>query len=135
MKNLKLVFFFGVALILLLTFQSQAQEIIHEQAPGLFERIWTWAQGGTLNLFVGFLVGFLVKGGYTALIKKAAQKGAVVTKELGDLFADSSTFFNSVDKAIKDDGSVDQSSIAGVIAAGKEVIAEGKDVIVSIKPK
>ena len=130
MKNLKLVFFFALLLILLLPFQSQAQE-----ATGLFGKIGNWLTGGVTGLAVVFVSGILAKHGWTQLVKSIAKKGTVITKEVGELFADSSKFLAVLDQSIQDDGTIKQNSVSEIIAAGKEVIAEGKDVIISIRPK
>ncbi len=135
MKNLKLVLFFGVIIILLLTFQAQAQEVVTGEKTGLFSKIGGWIQGGAISLLVAFIGGIAAKHGWTIIAKKIAQKGAVITKEIGEFFGDTSTLLQTVDNAIKDDGTIEQNSIKEVLAAGKEVIAEGKDVIISIKPK
>lgn len=123
-------------MILLLIFQAQAQEIVETgEKTGLFSKIGGWIQGGAISLLVAFIGGIAAKHGWTIIAKKIAKKGAIITKEVGEFFADSSTFFTVLDSAIKDDGKIDQNSIKEVLAAGKEVLAEGKDVIISIKPK
>ena len=136
MKNLKLVLFFGVGMILLLTFQAQAQEIVETgQKTGLFSKIGGWIQGGAISLLVAFLGGIAAKHGWTIIAKKIAQKGAVITKEIGEFFGDTSTLLQTVDNAIKDDGTIEQNSIKEVLAVGKEVVIELKDMKAIFKPK
>lgn len=137
MKILKFLLFFGGTMILLLTFQNvMAQNADAVQAaPSFFQKIGNWIQGNLMGMGVIFIGGILAKSGWTLIIKKIAAKGAVITKEVGEFFTDSSSFLTAVDGAIKDDGTIQQNSIAEVLSAGKQVIAEGKDVIISIKPK
>lgn len=136
MKNSIWLLFLGVILILLLPFQSQAQEAIQEAAKtGLFTKIGEWFKNQATGIGFGLLMTYLGSKGYLAVIKKIANKGATITKEVGELFADSSIFLAKLDTAIKDDGTIQQNSVQELIAAGKDVIAEGKDVIISIKPK
>ena len=130
MKNLKWVLFFVALLILLSPFQSQAQE-----TSGLLSKIGNLFGSGITGLVVVFVGGILAKHGWTQIVKSIAAKGTVITKEVGELFADSSKFFGVLDQSINDDGTIKQNSVQELINAGKEVIAEGKDVIVSIKPK
>lgn len=136
MKNLKLVFFFGVALILLLTFQAQAQEVVETATKtGLMAKVWTWLLSQGQSVLTGIVIAFAVKKGWTLAIKHIANKGAMVTKELGELMTDSSVLLSVIDKSIKDDGTVVENSVPEMIAAGKEVVAEFKDAVISIKPK
>ena len=136
MKNLKLVAFFGVALILLLTFQAQAQEVVETSTKtGFMSRVWVWVMDQGAGMIAGMAMAFAAKKGWTLFIKKVASKGALITKELGELMSDSSVLLSLVDKSIKDDGSIDQNSVKEVLAAGKEVYVELKDVAISIKPK
>ena len=130
MKNLKLVLFCAALLMLLLPFQSHAQD-----ASGLLSKIGNWFGSGITGLVVVFVGGILAKHGWTQMLKSIAAKGSVITKEVGELFSDSSNFFSVLDQSINDDGTIKQNSVQELINAGKEVIAEGKDVIVSIKPK
>lgn len=136
MKNLKLILLFGGTLILLLTFQAKAQEILETgQKTGLFSKIGGWIQGGAISLLVAFVGGIAAKHGWTIIAKKIAQKGAVITKEIGEFFVDTSTLLQTVDNAIKDDGTIEQNSIKEVLAAGKEVVIELKDMKAIFKPK
>ncbi len=136
MKNLKLILLFGGTLILLLTFQVQAQEIVETgQKTGLFSKIGGWIQGGAISLLVAFVGGIAAKHGWTIIAKKIAKKGAIITKEIGEFFGDTSTLLQTVDNAIKDDGTIEQNSIKEVLAAGKEVVIELKDMKAIFKPK
>jgi hypothetical protein len=136
MKNLKLVVFFGVALILLLTFQAQAQEVVETGAKtGLFSKISTWLQSQASGLIFTFVAGFLAKGGYTAIIKKIAAKGTVFFTQLGHFSGDAAALCDVVDKSIKADNTVDQNSIKEVIDAGKRVVIDTKDMTAVFTPK
>lgn len=134
MKNLKCVLFFAAILILLLPFQSQAQEAV-QATPGLFQKIGNWLTSGVTGIVVTFALGFLAKGGYTAIIKKIANKGTVFFTELSHFAGDTAHLCDIVDKSIKDDNTIDQNSIKEVIAAGKEVVIELKDMKAVFTPK
>lgn len=138
MKNLKLILFFASTLILLLIFQNgMAQDpgaISPVQVPTLFQKMWVWIMSQGTGMMLGIIVGLIPKG-WSLLLKAFAKRGALITKELGELMSDSSVLLGAVDKSIKEDGSIEQNSVKEVIAAGKEVIAELKDVTISIKPK
>ena len=136
MKNLRWVFFFGALLVLLLPFQSQAQEVLETAAKtGLFAQIGDWVKGNVLALGVG--VGFgLIPLTIRLSIKAIARKGAVFFTELSHFAGDTATLCNVVDQAIKEDGSLpDKNSIQDVLAAGKEVVIEMKDMKAVFTPK
>ena len=135
MKNSHWTLFFAVLLILLLPFQTQAQEAIQAATPGLFQRIGSWIQTNLVGMSVVFVFGLLAKGGWTLMIKKIAHKGTVIMKEVGEFCTDSSEFLATLDTSIKEDGTIKQNSVSELIQAGRHVIAEGKDVIISIRPK
>lgn len=136
MKNLKLIICFVAGLTLLLTFQGQAQEVVQEATKtGLFSKIGDWLTSGVFGIVVTFACGFLAKGGYTAIIKKIAAKGTVFFTELSHFSGDTAKLCDIVDKSIKDDNSIDQNSIKEVIAAGKEVVVEMKDMKAVFTPK
>lgn len=84
---------------------------------------------------VGAVVTILRKKGYISTVKIFSKRAAQITKEVGEFLLDTSTVFNKVDEAIRDDGTLIENSVKDVIAAGKEAIAEFEDVIVVIKPK
>jgi len=148
MKNLILIFLLAQLLILPLglaiasqTAQS-ATEANYEttnqptvEKTGFFKRIWNTAKENGLEIGISFVVGLFAKNGITKTIKMFSGKAAVILKETGETFIGGSNFFRTVEAAIKDDGTYKENSIADVIAAGKEVIAEANDVIISIKPK
>lgn len=135
MKNLKLVLCFVAGLILLLTFQSQAQEVVETVTKsGLFAQIGDWIKGNIFSLSIGFGVG-LIPAAIRLSVKAIARKGAVFFTELSHLAGDTATLCDTVDKAIKEDASIDQNSIKEVIAAGKEVVVELKDMKAVFTPK
>lgn len=133
MKNLKWVFFFTS--LLLLTIPLMAQTGIDLPAPGLMAKVWAWILNQGQGVLAGIVFAYAAKRGWTLAIKHIANKGAMVTKELGELMADSSVLLSVIDKSIKDDGTVEENSVPEMMAAGKEVVAELKDVVISIKPK
>ena len=73
--------------------------------------------------------------GIWKFVKKFAGKGAVIPKEIGEAFLATSSALSAADKAIKEDGSLDENSIAEVIKAGKAAKLEWHDVILEVKPK
>ena len=97
--------------------------------------IGTWLKGKGLIIGLTFVFGILASKGLTIGIKKFASKGASISKELGEFFGEGSEFLQSVDKAIREDGSLNQNSIQEVLKEGRDVIAEGRDVVMIIKPK
>jgi len=138
MKNGKLVLFLSLLLILLIPSMAMCQEAaqaVITSAPGLFGKIGSWIQSNAIEVLVVFVSGIAAKHGWTQYIKAFANKGAVVTKQISELFADSSAFLSTLDNAIKDDGTIQGNSVQDVLSAGKTVIAEGKDVMITIKPK
>lgn len=136
MKNFKLVLFFGVAMILLLTFQAQAQEVVETgEKTGFFQNIWNNAKESGIWVIVMYVLGLLSKNGVTKVVKAIAGKTTIITKELSDVSLSVSNFSDLVDKAIKLDGSVDQNSLKEAAEAGKTVIVEAKEAWVTIKPK
>lgn len=136
MKNFKLILFFVVGLILLFTFQTMAQGGTADTSPPtIFQKALIWIQSQAAGTILAFLAGIMARKGWTLTIKAFAKKGALITKELGELMTDSSVLLAAVDKSIKDDGSIEQNSVKEVLAAGKEVVAELKDVKIVITPK
>ncbi|MBV5334408.1 MAG: hypothetical protein JZU49_01200 [Sulfuricurvum sp.] len=136
MKNFKWILFFAVILILISPFLSSAQTAIEaSQQPGLFQKVGTWIQSNLIGVGTVFVFGIMAKEGWSLAIKSIANKGATITKEVGEFFTDSSVFLSTLDNAIKADGTIEQNSVKELLAAGKEVLAEGKDVIISIKPR
>lgn len=118
------------------TLQSQIpNEVLAVEKVSFFARIKDWAVDGGINIIIGMVLGLFAKNGVTKAIKAFSGKAAVILKETGETFIGGSNFFDVVNKAIKDDGTVEQNNIKDVIAAGKEVIAEANDVVISIKPK
>lgn len=148
MKTLILLFFFAQLLILhaglaiaSATAQSNA-EVSYETTPqptapkvGFFQKIVKTVKDNALEIGVAFVFGLFAKGGWTILAKKASQKGAIICKEIGETFLSGSEFLNTVDQSIRDDGTLRENSVKELIAAGKEVMAEANDVIISIRPK
>jgi len=135
MKNFRWVLFFGAILMLLLPFQSQAQEAIQEVAKtGLFSKIGDWIKGNLLSVGVGVIFG-LIPSAIKQAIKAAARKGAVFFTELSEFAGDTATLCKTVDQSIKEDGTIDQNSIKEVIASGKEVVVELKDMKAVFIPK
>ena len=136
MKNLRWVFFFAAAFLLMLPFLSSAQTADAVQtAPGLFAKISTWVQSQAMGVFLTFVCGFLAKGGYTAIIKKVAAKGTVFFTELSHFSGDAAALCDVVDKSIKADNTVEQDSIKEVLAAGKQVVVATKDMTAVFTPK
>jgi len=121
-----------VVILLLLTFPVLAQT---NPEPGLFQRIGNWFTGGVTSLVITFIAGIFAKKGWSQIIKSFAHKTAEVTKEVGELFTNISQFSAILDNSIKEDGTIEQNSVKELLNSGKSIVAEGKDVIISIKPK
>lgn len=148
MKTLILALFFAQILILpagLVIASTTAQgsvetnyEISADQKPekqGFFDRLMGKVKEGAVSIGIGLIVGLFAKKGWTLAIKKISGKASIVTKEIGEMFIGGSNFFNVLDKSIKSDGKLEENSIKELLAAGKVVVAEASDVIISIKPK
>lgn len=140
MKNLRLVICLSViALLLLLPFQSLAQEASQGILGGFFGKVGSWVNDtlseSLIKGIAWFVGGWLSKHGWTFILKKIAQRSAVVFKELGEFSHEMEALSTKIDGAIRDDGSIVANSIGEVMAQGNRVILEGKDVIISIKPK
>ena len=152
MRNLLFIFVFGLMLSLTSGIQIQAQDVPETSvqteldadkilnAPpaekvGFFDRILGKVKEGAVSIGIGMIVGLFAKKGWTLIIKKISSKACIVTKEIGEMFIGGSNFFNVLDKSIKSDGKLEENSIKELLAAGKMVIAEANDVIISIKPK
>lgn len=151
MKSIILVFFFALTLSLTSSYKVQAQteqttvqtelnsdQILNAEPVekvGFFKKLINSAKSVGIEMGIAFIFGLFAKNGFSKAIKAFSGKSSVVLKEIGETFIGGSNFFSVVNQAIKDDGSINQNSIAQVIASGKEVIAEANDVIISIKPK
>lgn len=133
MKNSTRLLFLGVLVLLILPLSLQAQEVI--QSQGFFSKIGSWVKGNAIDMGIAFIGGILAKGGWTLLIKKIAHKTAEVSVQLEEFFGDLGVFAQKVDGAIEADGSVKPNSVKEAFDAGKHVVVEGKDVIMTIRPK
>ena len=101
--------------------------------------IWTnigqWLLDQGYLIIVGIVGTFAAKKGWTILIDKFSKKATVITKELGEAFMSASDVFQKLDDMIRDDGTLVENSTKDVWKAGKILVAETKDVVISIKPK
>lgn len=95
----------------------------------------TWLKGTGLTVLIGVVGGVLAKQGYTLLLKKIAQKGEIVCKELQEVSAEGEDFMRALNNSIKEDGSLKQNSIPELLKEGKEFWGELKDMVVIFKPK
>jgi hypothetical protein len=84
---------------------------------------------------VSFIAGIFTKHGWSLIIKKIASKGKIILKQVEELSEAGQNFFGVLDDKIAEDGSFKENTLKDCLAAGKPVIAEFKDVILSIKPK
>jgi hypothetical protein len=138
MKNLKLVLLFGGTLILLLIFQNvNAQEAIQSVTPnpGFFGKIGQWLQSQVVWSVVLFVAGIASKNGWTKIAKAILGRTTIVTRELSHVSLAVSNFSDLIDKAIENNGNVDQNSLKEAWGAGKTVVVEAKEAWVTIKPK
>lgn len=133
MKNLIRLFCFVVLLVL--PFALLAQDPSAVTSGGFFAKVKAWGIDQMFGILVGWVSLFLGRKGYLKIIKLGAQKVETVSVQLSEFFSELGLMASKVDDAIKDDNTVDQNSLKEAIEAGKHVIVEGKDVIISIKPK
>jgi hypothetical protein len=150
MKNLILVALLSLAIMFtsqVCLAQSdtipQSQEQVNDQSDqivkqGFFARIFNGAKqkatDGIMNIIFGIIAGIGMKHGWTLMLKKIANKGKLILKEGGELLSSGSNFLDALDNHIRDDGSLAENTLKEMIEAGKPVIAEGKDFIISVKP-
>jgi len=136
MKSLKLVLFFGAILILLLPFQGMCQEAIQtatQSSLGFFGKIGEWLKSQATGIGFGLLMTYLGSKGYLAIIKRIANKGRYVLKEVSDLAGAGATFLGVIDDSISADNKVKENSIDELTAAGKEVQVEVGHLIMTVK--
>jgi hypothetical protein len=136
MKNSKYYFGGVIVILILLTLPliSHAQEVT-QAGEGFFSKIGSWVKGNLMEMALTAVGTLLSRYGVTKFIKSIANKGKVVLKEVGEFCLDGSAFLANVDLAIKDDNTIDGNSINELIAQGKHLVLEGKDVYMEIKPK
>lgn len=150
MKSIILALFFGMMLTVSTPVFSQVStkdstvQLTQTDPPavvqpsakvGFFEKIWNNAKDSGIWVIVMYVFGILSKNGITKVIKAIAGKTTIVTKELSDVSLAVSNFASLVDKAIKNDGAVDQNSLKEAAEAGKTVMVETKEAWLVIKPK
>jgi len=142
MKSLIFLLFLSLTLLGSVSAQQsmpvpdQTEQVTQTQTKqSFFEKVKDKVKDGAINIGIGLIVGLFAKNGWTLLIKKIAGKASVITKEIGETFIGGSNFFRVLEHSIRSDGKLEENSIKEVLAAGKEVIAEANDVIISIKPK
>lgn len=132
MKTLILVLFLST----ILSVTASAQTFDSEpEKQSFISSIIDKVKEGAVSIGIGLVIGLFAKNGWTLLIKKMAGKASAITKEIGETFIGGSNFFKVLEKSIKNDGNLEENSIKEILAAGKEVVAEANDVIISIRPK
>jgi len=132
MKNLKWLFFFA-AMILVLSLS--AQEVSPAISGGFFAKVKDWFGQELLLTVIGVIGGILGNKGYNRKLKMIARKGSIYLKGLGHLFTDAGEALIVADNSIRDDDSIDANGILDAINKGKNVYIEGKEFVVSVKPK
>lgn len=136
MKNsIRVLFLVGLFLLILLPFQSYAQEVAAQAGGGLFSKIGGFLKGQFIGFVVGAIGTFLGNKGWLALAKKFAKKTEEVSIQLSEFFADLGGASHLIDTAIKDDNTIDANTLMEALEKYKHVVVEGKDVIIAIKPK
>ena len=161
MKNLILGMFLSLILVLPLQASQENTEVVKTETPeivdpvaeatdisgvvndvvpevkkGFFGRLADKIKGNALEfIFVSFIAGIFTKHGWSLIIKKIASRGKVILKEVSELSAASSNFLEVLDGKIAEDGSFKENTLKDCMSAGKPVIAEFKDAVLSIKPK
>ena len=135
MKNLRWVFFSGIALILLLTFQAQAQEVVQTATKtGLFSKIGDWFALKGISAIV-LIIGATLGSGFTLAVKKYAKIGEMVFHSIETVSGRLESVCTSVDNAIAADGKIDANCIQDVVDKGMGVKTEVGNVIVTFTPK
>lgn len=132
MKALKSLLAFALVMMLpgMLIAQSGAAETV-----GLFGKVMNYLDNKGLELIIGFVSGLGVVKTWLMFAKKYLPSAGDIFQEIGEVFIGGSNFFRQLDASIKADGKIDQDNLKEAIAAGKTVIAEAKDVIITITPK
>lgn len=116
--------------------KNKAQtETMTANKPTIKEKAVSWATTTGYVVGLSFVFGLFAKKGWSLIIKRFAGKGHIVSREIGEFFLEGSDFLKLLNGSIKEDGKLKENSAKELIQAGKEVIAEAKDVIVVIKPK
>jgi len=135
MKNSTRLLYFGVLVLLLLPLTLLAQEATAQAGVGFFSKIGGWVKDNLAVMFVTFMGGIFTQRGWTHKIKLTAHKGAIVLKDFGELLTHTGNVLQQVDDAIHDDDTIDAKGILDAVSQGKNIYVEGKEVIISIKPK
>lgn len=133
MKNSKLIFLL-VGILLILPACLIAQDQL-PQAPGLFQKIGDWIKSNALEMGIVMAGTLGAKYGITQFLKKLARKGVGLFHSIETTASSLEELCQSVDNAIKEDGTIEQNSLKDVIASGKAVKTSVGDMIVEFKPK
>ena len=92
----------------------------------LLDNLWT---------VIGLVVGVFGLGSW-AKLKFFSEKGAILLKEVGELFLSGADVMEQINKDIANDGKLDGKEIRDIVQnQGKTLIKEFKDVRIIIKPK
>lgn len=134
MKNSIWVLFFVGAILLLLPFESQAQEVA-QAGVGFFSKILSFGKEQIIGVFIGIVTAWLGRKGWLAAIKMFAKKTSEISIQLSEAFGALGIASGKLDQAIHDDNTVDQNTLNEAFEAGKDVIVETNDVVMVFKPK
>lgn len=114
---------------------AQTVQVDQDQNQSIKEKVLSWVRKTGYALAIAFAFGIFAKKGWSQIIKRISNRGSIITRELGEFFLSGSSFLNTLDQSIKEDGKLKENSAKELIEAGKEVFAEAQDVVVIIKPK
>lgn len=118
------------------TMQQESEQVeSNAKERTFFGKIFRSVKDSASEFVVVFVFGLFAKNGWTLALKRIAGVTGTVTQEIGETFLAGSHFFRTLDESIEADGKLKQNSMAELLRDGREVIAEAKDVIISIKPK
>jgi hypothetical protein len=112
-----------------------AQEVSAATSGGFFAKVKDWFGQELWLTVIGIVGGILGNKGYNRKLKMVARKGSIYLKGLGHLFTDAGEALSVADNSIRDDDSIDAKGVLDAIKKGKNVYIEGKEFIVSVKPK
>lgn len=106
------------------------------EKKSLWKRLKSAVKGNLLEfVFATFIAGMFTSRGWSLILKRFAGKGKFIMKEVGEFAEEGQNWFGVLESKIADDGRFKENTIKDLISAGKPVLAEFKDVVVSIKPK
>ena len=114
---------------------SQIQTAPPIEKVSFFKKLIDGIKSNGLTVLISLVCGILSKDGITKMIKAAAGKTTIIARGLGNVSLAVANASDLIDKSIADDGAVNENSLKDAAVAGKTVVADFKDFLVTIKPK